>query len=378
MINEKSLVAVALMALLASATLGLSGPQAPGEPKVNEIAYRDITPAEAYALLTTTANGIQCPIDVRTESEWRSERIDTPYPEHPLPFSSTRLSSSEGLQDFIQAYDGHTVILYCRTGGRSASSAQILEGSDFQGTVYNLLGGITAWKNAGYPIRSGNQAPHQPAPPTGPSQGAVGQEMSFTTGVVDPDGDAVRYGWDWDGDQEVDQWSAYRPSGSGVNVSHSWDRAGVYPVRVRAEDHVGDQSDFSPPQTVTISQASNNPPATPSINGPSRVQEDVEVNYTVVTTDPDGDDLYYTVNFGDLCPSVEWLGPYPSGQPVQVSHVYRERGAYVIRAQARDIFNESSDWGTLDVSVPILTGPGYPWLAWLLDGLYRLLLYPGY
>lgn len=373
----RELLAVGAIALLTSMALALSGLQAPAGMTTGATTYQDITPSEAYDLLATPANGIQIPIDVRTENEWRSERIDTPYPEYPRHFSSIRLSSSEGLQEFIDTYNGNTVILYCRSGSRSASSAQILTTSDFQGTIYNLLGGITAWKSGGYPTKQGNQAPHQPAPPTGPTQGTVGQELVFTASTVDPDGDVVRYGWDWTGDQEVDQWSDYYLSDFPANLSHSWEHAGVYSVRVRAEDHVGDESTFSSATVVTI-RSDNNPPGTPDIDGPSRVQEDVEVNYTVVATDPDGDDVYYTVNFGDLCPSVEWLGPYPSGQPVQVPHIYRERGTYVIRAQAKDVLNESSDWGVLEVSVPLLTGPHHPWLAWLLDHLYRSFSVPGY
>ena len=42
--------------------------------------YIDISSQEAWELLSSTSNGIQFPIDVRTYDEWINERIDTPYP----------------------------------------------------------------------------------------------------------------------------------------------------------------------------------------------------------------------------------------------------------------------------------------------------------
>lgn len=41
------------------------------------------------------------------------------------------------------------VIVYCSNGGRSATASQTLVDNGFS-SVYNMLGGITAWKSAGY------------------------------------------------------------------------------------------------------------------------------------------------------------------------------------------------------------------------------------
>ncbi|MCZ8020528.1 MAG: rhodanese-like domain-containing protein [Cyclobacteriaceae bacterium] len=43
------------------------------------------------------------------------------------------------------------VFVYCKTGGRSSSAAKILRDLGFR-EVYDLNGGITAWKNAGKPV----------------------------------------------------------------------------------------------------------------------------------------------------------------------------------------------------------------------------------
>jgi len=369
MVHRKQEIAFGTVIALVLVTIGLSGLPMVEEVAARSVQYQNISPSEAYDLLTSLSNGIHTPIDVRTEGEWRDERIDTPFPEHPLHFPSTRISSAAGLQDFIDIYEGKTVVLYCRTGSRSASSAQILADSSFQGTVYNMLGGITAWKSAGYPVKQGNQAPLQPTQPIGSTNGVVGQTLLFSVSADDPDNDAVRHGWDWDGDGVVDQWTDYVLSSAPGNVTHSWGIVGVYAIQVMAEDNVGDTSPFSPSITVTIPHATNNPPSTPDIDGLSRITPDVVVNYTVVATDPEADDVYYNMNFGDLCPSVEWLGPFTSGVPQTFSHVYRELGTYTIRAQAKDIFEETSNWGTLEVAVPLSIAPDHWLVIWLIDCL---------
>lgn len=43
------------------------------------------------------------------------------------------------------------ILLYCRTGRRSANALRILRENGYE-KVYNMLGGITAWINSGYPI----------------------------------------------------------------------------------------------------------------------------------------------------------------------------------------------------------------------------------
>ena len=42
-------------------------------------------------------------------------------------------------------------LVYCQSGGRSVSASQILVSNGFT-NVYNMLGGFSAWRNAGYPI----------------------------------------------------------------------------------------------------------------------------------------------------------------------------------------------------------------------------------
>jgi hypothetical protein len=61
------------------------------------------------------------------------------------------------------------------------------------------------------------------------------------------------------------------------------------------------------------------------------------------TTDPEGDDVFYTIIWGDGSNS-DWLGPFHSGEKVTVTHTWESPGTYTVRAIAKDIYNAISDW----------------------------------
>lgn len=56
-------------------------------------------------------------------------------------------------QQFAQLPKNKTLLIYCRSGGRSAKSCSMLENMGYQ-NVYNLEGGIGAWSNAGYAVNT--------------------------------------------------------------------------------------------------------------------------------------------------------------------------------------------------------------------------------
>jgi len=88
----------------------------------------------------------------------------------------------------------------------------------------------------------------------------------------------------------------------------------------------------------------NNPPNKPiKPIGPSKGQEGQELDYNTLAIDPDGDDLYYWFEWGDGENS-GWLGPYPSVELVNKSHVWMESGEYEIKVKAKDIFDAESNW----------------------------------
>jgi hypothetical protein len=95
----------------------------------------------------------------------------------------------------------------------------------------------------------------------------------------------------------------------------------------------------------------NEAPEIPSIDGPAKGKVGKPITYTFVTDDPDGDEVYYCINWSDGAPEV-CIGPFASGEEVTATHTWSTKGTYVIKAKARDIYDAESDWGTLSVSMP--------------------------
>jgi hypothetical protein len=67
-------------------------------------------------------------------------------------------------------------------------------------------------------------------------------------------------------------------------------------------------------------------------------------------TDPQGEDVYFYVDWGDGTID-EWVGPYPSDEPIVLSHAWNEHGSSIIKAKARDINGYESEIAELVVSV---------------------------
>ncbi len=97
-----------------------------------------------------------------------------------------------------------------------------------------------------------NQMPGKPSKPEGSSFGMIGREYIYKTSAVDPDGDRVRYGWDWNGDDVVDEWTDYYDSGAEASINHTWNETGTYKIKVKTQDEFGGESDWSDPITVIM------------------------------------------------------------------------------------------------------------------------------
>jgi SagB-type dehydrogenase family enzyme len=96
----------------------------------------------------------------------------------------------------------------------------------------------------------------------------------------------------------------------------------------------------------------NYPPSTPTLLGPSNGKRGMLYNYSVSAVDSDGDDVFYFIDWGDGTNS-GWMGGFKSGEEIQASHIWDEKGTYCIRSKARDGFNAQSGWATLTVTMPV-------------------------
>jgi rhodanese-related sulfurtransferase len=80
-------------------------------------------------------------LDVRTPEEYAQGHIPG-ITLIPLDQLSNRLA---------EVPKDKTLVVTCRSGNRSAQPAQLLRQQGY-GNVHNMLGGIGAWQNAGYPV----------------------------------------------------------------------------------------------------------------------------------------------------------------------------------------------------------------------------------
>ncbi|MTJ12240.1 rhodanese-like domain-containing protein [Anabaena sp. UHCC 0187] len=87
-------------------------------------------------------------IDVREPSEYRGEHI----PQAQL------LPLSKFQPEQVSLIQGKEIIIYCQSGNRSNQVAQKLVNSGFT-EFRQLAGGITAWKQSGYPTQINKNAP---------------------------------------------------------------------------------------------------------------------------------------------------------------------------------------------------------------------------
>ena len=49
----------------------------------------------------------------------------------------------------------------------------------------------------------------------------------------------------------------------------------------------------------------------------------------------------------------DWIGPYESGETINLDHTWDEQGTYTLRAKAKDIYDSESDWSILEVKMPV-------------------------
>ncbi len=96
---------------------------------------------------------------------------------------------------------------------------------------------------------------------------------------------------------------------------------------------------------------SNSAPFKPIITGPNYLWRKLTKKFTISSVDPDGDSIYYFLDWGDGENS-GWIGPFRSGEKVTISHTWDKKGIYSIRAKAKDILGEESEWNELEVSIP--------------------------
>jgi len=188
----------------------------------------------------------------------------------------------------------------------------------------------------------------------GPYKGVKNEPIQFT-------GEAWNgtepYTWFWDfGDGQTSEEQ---------NPLHKYEApcevSDYYVVTLTVTDSTGNTSG----DITRVRIGPNYPPWIPFIDGPTSGEVGVIYNYTFVTSDYDGDDVYYYIEWGDGT-NTGWIGPYKSGEEITESHTWNTQGNYWIMAKAKDIYGEESDWAYLEVTMPKNKQSSNMWfLRWL-------------
>jgi hypothetical protein len=119
-----------------------------------------------------------------------------------------------------------------------------------------------------------------------------------------------------------------------------------------------------------IPYISNLPPNTPSAPiGPDTGVKATDYTFSALTTDPEGDQIYYKFNWDDGTTS-DWIGPVDSGVPGSATHQWANAGTYNITAKAKDVNDRESGWSPAHM-ITILSTPTLE-IGNITGGLFRV------
>jgi hypothetical protein len=108
--------------------------------------------------------------------------------------------------------------------------------------------------------------------------------------------------------------------------------------------------------TATKSNAVDDLPAMPVIGGTSEIEVGLPTGNTIVATDPEGDSLYYEIdwNWTSGVPRADGTtGASASGAISQIGHIYNTVGTYTVKGRAIEVhgLQQKSAWATYSIRV---------------------------
>jgi rhodanese-related sulfurtransferase len=104
-------------------------------------AYQDLNAKQFYEMMQKEKDVII--LDVRTPQEYQEGHISNAI-NIPVQILGQQLDKLKNFKD-------KKILVYCRSGHRSAIASQILDRAGFK-NVYNLKGGLFEWKASGLPL----------------------------------------------------------------------------------------------------------------------------------------------------------------------------------------------------------------------------------
>ena len=197
-----------------------------------------------------------------------------------------------------------------------------------------------------------NDPPYSPSnssPPDGATNVSVGANLSWTGG--DPDeNDTVVYDVYLEANDPTPDIKVSDDQSENTYDPVTLEYGTHYYWQIVAKDNHGAVTQ-GPVWNFTTEEELNTPPDKPTITGPTSGTIGISYDYTFVTTDPNGDNITYYIEWDDS-DTTGWLGPYESDEEITKSHSWSEEGTYNIRVKAKDPHGAESDWGYLKIIMP--------------------------
>jgi hypothetical protein len=193
----------------------------------------------------------------------------------------------------------------------------------------------------------GSDPPETPSVPDGPDEWVQYVETTFSTMAIEPEGEQVYYKFDW-GEGNFSDWVGPYESGETGEASHVWEELGDYEIKAMAKDINGVQSEWSDPAFLSIVE--NEKPSKVTIAGPKWGLGGEEYEFTFTSTDPDNHDIYYRVDWDDGN-GTGYIGPYSSGEQITLSHSWKLKGTYWIKAWAKDAVGGKSGQASFKINI---------------------------